>query len=59
VHLDQLILVGHGAIDDQEDEVVVFLELRPLAEVLRVLEGERMELEDIAQDGKVFLTRPG
>ena len=59
VHLDQPVLVGDGAVDDEEDEVVVVVELRPLAEVLRILERERMELEDIAQDGEVLLRRPG
>jgi hypothetical protein len=43
----------------QEDEVVVVIELRPLAEVLRILKGERMELEDIAQYGEVLILRPG
>ena len=45
--------------DDQEDEVVIVLELRPLPEVLRILECERMELEDITEDGEVFLARLG
>ena len=59
VHLDQPVLIGDGAVDDQEDEVVVVVELRTLAEVLRILQGERMELEDIAQYGEVLLPRPG
>jgi hypothetical protein len=59
VHLDQPVLVRDGAVDNQEDEVVVVIELRPLAEVLRILEGERMELEDIAQYGEVLRPRLG
>ena len=59
VHLDQPVLIGDGAVDDQEDEVVVVVELRTLAEVLRILQGERMEVEDIAQYSEVLLPRPG
>ena len=59
VHLDQPVLIGDGAVDDQEHEVVVVVELRTLAEVLRILQSERMELEDIAQYGEVLLPRPG
>jgi hypothetical protein len=59
VHLDQPVLVGRRPIDDQEDEVVIILELRPLPEVLRIFECERMELEDIAEYGEVFLAWPG
>jgi hypothetical protein len=58
VHLDQPVLIGDGAVDDQEDKVVVVIELRTLAEVLRILKGERMELKDIAQYGEVLLPRP-
>ena len=47
VHLNKSVFVGYGAVDDQEDEVVVIVELRPLAEVLGILDGQRMELEDI------------
>ena len=52
MHLDQPVVVGRGAVDDDEDEVVVFVELGALVEVLRVLDGERMELEDVAEDSK-------
>jgi hypothetical protein len=58
VHLDQTVLVRDGAVDDQEDVVVVVVELRALPEVLRVLDRERMELEHVAQDREVFLGRP-
>ena len=34
MHLDQPIVVGDGAIHHEEDEVVVVVELRTLAEVL-------------------------
>jgi hypothetical protein len=35
-HLDQPVLVGDGAVDDQEGELVVVIELGPLAKVLRI-----------------------
>ena len=57
MHLDKPVVVRRRAIDDDEDEVVVLVELRPLAELLRVLDRERMELEDIAKDLKVRLAR--
>ena len=53
MHLDETVLVRRGAVDDEEDEVVVLVELGPLAEVLRVLDRERMELEDVSQDLEV------
>jgi hypothetical protein len=59
VHLDKSVRIGDGAVDDQEDEVVVVVELGTLAEVLRILEGERMELKDIAQYGEVLVGWPG
>ena len=59
VHLDEAVDVGRrrGAVDDEEDEVAVVLELRALAELLRVLERERMETEDVAEKREVV--RPG
>jgi len=58
VHLDQPVVVGDGAVDDEEDEVLVVVELRPLPEVLRVLDRERMEPEHVAQDPEALLLRP-
>ena len=55
VHLDESVVVGDGAVDDDEDEVVVVVELRALAELLGVLDRERVELEDVAQDRVVVL----
>ncbi|HTF39081.1 MAG TPA: hypothetical protein VK754_00615, partial [Propionibacteriaceae bacterium] len=46
------------ACQDQEDEVVVVVELLPLAEVLRILEGERMELKDSAERRKLRYSSP-
>jgi hypothetical protein len=43
VHLDEPIRIRNGPVDDEEDEVVVLLELGTLAEVLRVLDRERVE----------------
>jgi hypothetical protein len=45
MHLDQPVLIGDGAINDQEDKLVVVVELGPLAKVLRILESKRMELK--------------
>ena len=55
VHLDEAVRVGRGRgpVDDEEDEVVVLLQLRPLAELLGVLERERVEAEDVAQELEV------
>ena len=53
VHLDEPVVVGDGAVDDEEDEVVVVVDLRALAEVLGVLDRERVELEDVAEDLEV------
>ena len=53
MHLDEPVLVGVGPIDDEEDVVVVLVELGSLPEVLGVLECERVELEDVAQDLEV------
>ena len=53
MHLDQPVVVGDGAVDDEEDEVVVVVDLRALAEVLRVLDRQRVELEDVAEDLEV------
>ena len=55
MHLDEPIGVRDGAVDDDEDEVVVVVELGALPELLGVLDGERMELEDLAQDLVVVL----
>ena len=53
VHLDELVLVGRRAEEDEKGEVVVVVDLRPLAEVLGVLDRERMELEELAEDREV------
>ena len=58
VHLDKPVLVGRGAVDDDEDEVVVVVDLRPLAELLGILNRERVELEAVAQDLEVGAVRP-
>src|SRR4029079_1425458 len=59
VHLDEAIDVRRrrGPVDDAEDIVVVLLELRALAELRRVLEGERVEAEDVTEKREVV--RPG
>ena len=54
MHLHEAVVVGVGAVDDEEDVVAVLVELRALAEVLRVLERERVEAEDVAQDREVL-----
>jgi hypothetical protein len=59
VHFDEPVGVGRrrGAVDDQEDEVSVLLQLRPLTELLGILERQRVETEDVAQEGEVVLVR--
>jgi hypothetical protein len=41
VHLDQPVVVESGAVDDEEHEVVVLVDLRPPPEMLGVLDRER------------------
>jgi hypothetical protein len=48
--LDQPVSVRRRAVDDEEDEVLVVIDLRPLVEVFRILDRERVKLEDVAQD---------
>jgi hypothetical protein len=55
MHLDEPVVVWCGAIDDDQDEVVVVVELGPLVEVLGVFDRERMKLEHVAEDLKVPL----
>ena len=57
MHLDEPVVVGRGTVDDDEDEVVVVVDLRPLAELLGVLDGQRVELEDVAEDLEVLVVR--
>jgi hypothetical protein len=57
MHLDQPVVVGAGAVDDDEDEVVIAVDFRSLVELLRVFERERVELEDLAQDVEVVCSR--
>ena len=59
VHLDEAVVVRRRRrpVDDEEDEVVVLLELRALAELLRVLERERVEAEDVAEEREIFRPR--
>ena len=53
VHLDQAVVVRRPPVDDEEDVVAVGLELRALAEVLRVLDRQWMELERLPEDLEV------
>lgn len=55
MHFHETIVVRHGAVNDQEHEVVVVVELGALAEVLGVLDRKRVKLEHVAQDGVVLL----
>jgi len=54
VHLDETILVRRSSVGDDEDEVVVVLDLRALAEVLGILHCERVKLEGLPQDLEVL-----
>lgn len=53
VDLDEPVFVGGRAVEDEEGEVVVAVDLGPLAELLRVLDRQRMEVEDVAQNPEV------
>ncbi len=57
VDLDEVVLVGRGAVDDEEDEVVVLVELGPLPEVHRVLDRERVEPEYLAEEPEQLVRR--
>ena len=57
MHLDQPVVVGAGAVDDDKNEVVIAVDVRSLVELLRVFERKRMELEDLAQDVEVVSSR--
>ena len=54
MHLDEPVVVGCSAVDHEEQEVVVVVELGPLVEILGVFDRERMKLEHIAEDLKVL-----
>jgi hypothetical protein len=58
MHLDKPVVVGRSAVNDEEEKVVVVVDLGALVKVLRVLDRERMEPEDVAQDIEVALRRP-
>jgi hypothetical protein len=45
VHLDEAVVVGRVTEEDEEGEVAVVVELRPLVELHRVLDGEGVEAE--------------
>jgi hypothetical protein len=57
VHLNEAVVVGNRAVDDDEHEVVVLVELCSLLELFGVLDGERVKLEDVAEDGVVVCIR--
>src|SRR4029450_1988972 len=57
VHFDKTVIVGDGSVDNEENEVVIVVELGALPELLRVLNGERVELEDLAEDLEVLMLR--
>jgi hypothetical protein len=53
MNFDETVVVWCGAINYDEHEVVVLIELGSLVELLRVFDCERMKLEHIAEDLKV------
>jgi NTP pyrophosphatase (non-canonical NTP hydrolase) len=57
VHLHEPIFIGSSAVDDEEHKVVIVVELRALAEVLRVLQCEWMEMEDITKNREIPVRR--
>jgi hypothetical protein len=52
VHLDEVVLVAVRAVDHQHHVVVVGVQLRALTEVLRILQRDGVEAEDVAQQGE-------
>ena len=54
VHLDEPVLVWRPAEHDEEREVAVVLQLRPLAELHRVFDRKRMKPEELAQTPEVL-----
>jgi len=45
------------AVEDHEDVVLEVVELRPLAELLRVLDGERVDPEQLGDQLDVLMAR--
>ena len=58
VNLDEAVLVGRVAVEHEEDGLAVVVELRPLPELQRVLDRERMETERLADHRHVLGRRP-
>ena len=54
VDLHQPVLVLVGAVGDDQREVAEGVDLGPLAEVVRVLHGERVEAEDVGEQRQVL-----
>jgi hypothetical protein len=55
VNLDEAVVVRSGTADDQEDEIVVVVELRPLPELLRILDRQRVESEHLPENVEVIM----
>ena len=58
VDLDQPVLVLVGAVGDDEREVAEGVDLGPLAEVVGVLHGQRVEAEEVAEQREILGRRP-
>ena len=54
VDLDQPVLVLVGPVGDDEREVAEGVDLGPLAEVVGVLHGQRVEAEEVAEQGQIL-----
>jgi len=52
MHLDESVLVRYGSVHDDEDEVVVVCRSLRAVRTSRNLDGERVELEDLARTAK-------
>ena len=58
MHLDESVPVGVGAEHDEVHVAVELLDLGPLAEVLGVLDGQRVQAEGLAQQSQLVGRRP-
>ena len=59
VHLGERLVQAERAVGDEVDEILVVLDLRALVELLGVLDGQRVDLEDVAQQGDGLRTGVG
>lgn len=55
VHLHKaVVVIGRGAVDHEERQVVVVLQLGPLVEVLGIFQGQGMKTEHLGEEGRIL-----